>query len=220
MRPRATPPSSRSTSSCTRATAHSAFASCENVVSPALNLPALDVLCGDAGENCTPEKLFSYFGNNEFAPFNITYVWATEDLEDEANIWGNATLTLHPFDVSTTPCNTSDPAMHCQCSDCLPSCPAVPELPPPTQQKEPPVVSVDALTLSLALAYAMVAAAVVSASCFWSKVDQRGEGHPDNAGRRRVAGGAHGRRREGLQIRVLASRKGDMLWDIAKVESF
>ncbi|XP_063587914.1 NPC intracellular cholesterol transporter 1-like [Penaeus indicus] len=161
---------------------HSAFASCENVVSPALNSPALDVLCGDAGKNCTPEKLFSYFGNNEFAPFNITYVWASEDLEDEPNIWGNATLTMHPFDVPTTPCNTSDPAMHCQCTDCLPSCPSVPELPPPTQQKEPPVVSVDALTLSLALAYAMVAAAVVSASCFWSKVDQRGEEHPDNTG--------------------------------------
>ncbi|XP_042881806.1 NPC intracellular cholesterol transporter 1-like [Penaeus japonicus] len=162
---------------------HSAYASCENVYFPSLGVPALDVLCGDAGSRfCTPEKLFSYFGNNAFTPFNTTYVWASEDLEGVDNIYGNDTLTLHPFDVSTTPCNTSDPAMHCLCSDCLPSCPSVPELPPPTQHKEPPIVSVDALTLSLALAYAMVAAAVITASCFWSKVDRRGEEQPDNTG--------------------------------------
>ncbi|XP_063588187.1 NPC intracellular cholesterol transporter 1-like [Penaeus indicus] len=160
------------------------FDSCKNVYSPEVNMPALEILCGNAGRDCTPEKLFSYFGNNEFAPFNITYVWATEDLEDEPNIWGNATLTMHPFDVPTTPCNTSNSSLHCLCSDCRSSCPPLPEM--PEDSGLPMVGGIDALSFSLIIIYCVGVVGIIVASCFWSKISPGGQGGsplaPDNEG--------------------------------------
>lgn len=156
------------------------FDSCKNVYSPELNMPSLEILCGSAGRDCTPEKLFSYFGNNDFAPFNITYRWATEDLEGVSNIYDNATLTMHPFDVPTTPCNSSDPAMHCLCSDCRSSCPTLPET--PEEGGLPMVGSIDALTFSLILIYLVGVVVIVTASCWWSKRYGGSPTAPDNVG--------------------------------------
>ncbi|XP_042881418.1 NPC intracellular cholesterol transporter 1-like [Penaeus japonicus] len=157
------------------------FNSCKNVYSPDVNMPALEILCGSAGRDCTPEKLFSYFGNNEFAPFNITYVWASDDIEGMDNIWHNDTLKVHPFDVSTTPCNTSDPQMHCLCSDCRSSCPPLPETPPENGMGK--VGSLDALSFSLLIVYCVAGVAIVTAACYWSRPALKGSPSvPDNTG--------------------------------------
>ncbi|ROT85637.1 putative Niemann-Pick C1 protein isoform X4 [Penaeus vannamei] len=106
--------------------------------------------------------------------------WATEDLEGVSNIYDNATLTMHPFDVPTTPCNSSDPAMHCLCSDCRSSCPTLPET--PEEGGLPMVGSIDALTFSLILIYLVGVVVIVTASCCWSKRYGGSPTAPDNVG--------------------------------------
>ncbi|KAK3857102.1 hypothetical protein Pcinc_036625 [Petrolisthes cinctipes] len=138
------------------------FSSCEDVYAADLNMPALSILCGNAGDKCDHYKLFSYFGINSFAPFNITYLWYDEPV-DEIDIQTNLTTTMTPFDMITYPCNTSEPRLHCLCSDCFESCPLLPDLIP--DQHWPMVGSMDALVFTMILFYGIASVAIITAAC-------------------------------------------------------
>ncbi|KAB7495176.1 Niemann-Pick C1 protein [Armadillidium nasatum] len=90
------------------------------------------IMCGPWGiDECTPERLFDYFGNNFLAPFNITYVYGNENttapvVEDPSQL-----RPIYPFNVETHPCNSSDSNYTCRCIDCEEACPAPPEAEPP-----------------------------------------------------------------------------------------
>ncbi|XP_071542748.1 NPC intracellular cholesterol transporter 1-like [Panulirus ornatus] len=159
---------------------NSTYDSCENVYSTELNMPAIELLCGSAGDKCNPKRLFSYFGNNEFAPFNITYIWSEKPVT-ATNPEDCAERKMTPFDVPTTPCNTSEPGMHCLCSDCRASCPYVPDLKP--DHHMPMVGSIDALAFSLIILYGLSAIAIIVASCYWKRGgSDSGEGsHPEGS---------------------------------------
>ncbi|XP_069161595.1 LOW QUALITY PROTEIN: NPC intracellular cholesterol transporter 1-like [Procambarus clarkii] len=138
------------------------FQSCKSVYSTELNMPALQVMCGNAGSNCDPERLFTYLGNNDFAPFNITYKWSESPL-NATNPENDTTWQMTPFDMPTAPCNTTDLSLRCLCSDCRESCPSLPDL--VDHHHIPMVGSLDALTFSLIIIYGVLAITIIVASC-------------------------------------------------------
>ncbi|CAL4059784.1 unnamed protein product, partial [Meganyctiphanes norvegica] len=131
------------------------YDSCKNVYYPEMNDLALALLCGPWGsDNCSPKRLFDYFGNNDFTPFNITYQYMeSNETVEEVNITdpNGPPITMTPFNVETIPCYTNDTEWHCLCSDCEESCPP---LPIPEPEPELPMIgNIDALAFSLIIIY-------------------------------------------------------------------
>ncbi|XP_015603900.1 NPC intracellular cholesterol transporter 1 homolog 1b [Cephus cinctus] len=98
------------------------YDSCKEIVHPASGNLALDLACGTHGASrCTAKLWFEYMGdaaNNEFVPFQITYVYDAEDFD------GNSS---EPLDPPIKLCNEAydNNSAACSCVDCSLSCPVV-----------------------------------------------------------------------------------------------
>ncbi|KAK8738118.1 hypothetical protein OTU49_004053 [Cherax quadricarinatus] len=144
------------------------YDSCKNVYSTEVNMPAVVMMCGNAGSNCDPVRLFNYLGNNDFAPFNITYIFGESPVEDVVNPEDDKFQTLTPFDQDTSECNSTDPALRCLCSDCRESCPDIPQF--DTGSKPWPMVgSLDVLSFCMAILYCVLGVVIIVSACFWHR---------------------------------------------------
>lgn len=141
------------------------YDSCAKVYFPESNAFAMEIACGNYGENCNDHLLYTFFGNNDFAPFNISYQWRNET-DVVTNAYGDE-ITVTPFNVTTTPCNTDNETWRCQCSDCRESCPPLPD--PDPGYHMPMVGNLDALTFSVIIIYGVLALGILISSFFWSR---------------------------------------------------
>ncbi|XP_068202100.1 NPC intracellular cholesterol transporter 1-like [Palaemon carinicauda] len=141
------------------------YTSCDHVYYAAIDSLAINFVCGGYGNDCDDRKLFTYFGNNSFAPFDIVYKWIDGPMEIDTIY--SETITVSPFNVSTTPCGTEDKDLRCQCSDCRESCPVFPDPDPGYQM--PMIGNIDALTFSLIIIYGILVIAILTVACFWRK---------------------------------------------------
>lgn len=94
------------------------FNSCRNVIYPASNSPAIDMMCGSTGDQCTVDTMAKYLGDNPYAPIKI-------DIKIDNNPSGNYEHT--PLNASVVPCDQMTPELDlaCSCQDCKDSCPPV-----------------------------------------------------------------------------------------------
>ncbi|ESN97392.1 hypothetical protein HELRODRAFT_102116 [Helobdella robusta] len=101
---------------------NSTFASCKDVQSPSSGQKAMSLMCGSAGESCTPKVWLDFLGMKGVSPFQINFKITVEDEVVENN------KTYHPMNAQTTPC-----VGICLCQDCNSSC--FPERPCPARQQ-------------------------------------------------------------------------------------
>ncbi len=108
--------------------ANASFNSCKDVVFPAANVKAMDILCdGYKGDECTPDIWLNFLGNtaNGFSPFTIKY-----ELDPAGTDIGRG-INPHNFEAyscsSGVRYNETEP---CSCQDCATSCPPLPTIPP------------------------------------------------------------------------------------------
>jgi len=95
--------------------------SCRDVQNPSSGQKALDMLCGESAEKCTPKDWLNFMGDknkNPMAPFQIDYTLTNQSTTIEGKL-------LYPMDAVIDPCNKS-----CSCQDCRSACaPVVPDKP-------------------------------------------------------------------------------------------
>ncbi|XP_072013548.1 NPC intracellular cholesterol transporter 1-like [Amphiura filiformis] len=107
---------------------NSSFDSCKDVVFPAANVKAMDILCdGYKGDECTPYIWLNFLGNtaNGFSPFTIKY-----QLDPAGTDLGRG-LTPHDFNsYSCAEGVRGNETESCSCQDCAASCPPFPTIPP------------------------------------------------------------------------------------------
>ena len=61
----------------------SLYDSCKDVVNPATGDPAIKMMCGYWGKDCTPERWLSFMGDaNMLSPFQIDYKFYDEQAID------------------------------------------------------------------------------------------------------------------------------------------
>ena len=104
------------------------FDSCKNVVFPGDNEKALNLLCGESAETCTPEKLLTHMGStsNGYSPFDIIF---PQNISLSQNLtWMNH--TIFPCNESFVNPWTNKSETACSCQDCAESCPYLPPVPP------------------------------------------------------------------------------------------
>lgn len=145
----------------------STYSSCDHVYYAAIDSLAINFVCGGYGDDCDDHKLFSFFGNNSFAPFDIVYKWIDSPQEVDT-IYGRK-ITVTPFNVSTTPCGTEDENLKCQCSDCRESCPVFPD--PEPGYHIPMIGELDALTFSLIIIYGIMVIAILTFAFCWRHLE-------------------------------------------------
>ena len=107
---------------------NASFDSCKDVVFPAANVKAMDILCdGYKGDECTPYIWLNFLGNtaNGFAPFTINYYLDPKDTD-----LGDG---IKPHDFEAYSCAggvRGNETEACSCQDCAESCPPFPTIPP------------------------------------------------------------------------------------------
>lgn len=82
---------------------------------------ALNALCGQSVDTCTPKKLLNFIGSQEIAPIKIKF-----NISNQASVTSH-NHTFYPMKSTTTPCNES-----CECMDCEAACKKPTPCPLPT----------------------------------------------------------------------------------------
>ena len=123
------------------------YDSCKDVLNPATSQPAIKMMCGVWGADCTPERFFSSLGDvNAFAPFQIDYVFGDPD---NHQIDG-----FTPLQKNIRSCNEVVPGetKGCSCSDCELAC-DIPDFPDTNDQDFVIVDGVDGVTFIMVIIF-------------------------------------------------------------------
>jgi Niemann-Pick C1 protein len=103
------------------------FQSCYDVQNPSSGKKALDMMCGEEADKCTPQSWLDFMGDktkNPMVPFNIQFLLSATNTTQVTGI--NGTVELHAMSSDTKPCTES-----CNCQDCGAKCsPIPPDVPP------------------------------------------------------------------------------------------
>lgn len=114
--------------------ANGMYNSCENVQSPSSNQPALDLLCGQNRDKCSPKIWLDFMGNvdNTQAPFQI-YFHVTNKNKTYDSGDTNMPMDWKHYTCQEAP---SSQELPCSCPDCPKSCAPIPPVPPPKKPCE------------------------------------------------------------------------------------
>ena len=131
------------------------FNSCANVQFSASQSKALDALCGQPAETCTPQALLTYLGGLSHSPFEITFTHVNQTVPDYIRDLGMIGFNTTMYRCDESPNSIGFTNRSCSCQDCqLPTvCPAIPPIP-----KSSPflIFSFDGVTFIVLVSYVVL----------------------------------------------------------------